>query len=256
MRTRRIRGGGLSGVVAAQDLLKSLCRTCSNHARCTFAEIVEQASHDSSSRIMMLRIQHGYALFHEGMPLIGSYIVCRGLVVQYAAESHGRSVCVHGKGASPDLVDNLTGALLHRSSAIAIGDVVVAFVPEWEDQTRAESRSPNMIDVLRQTARQARVLEERLIHGRALRSYERVAELFRGMIEASEPAVAEGPLSIPMDRPLFAKLTGMMPETFSRALTRLQKHGLVVYADGALTFPKPDELCRTTGERTGTSSLV
>lgn len=202
----------------------------------------------------MLRIRHGYALFHEGMPLVGSYVVCRGLVVQYAAESHARNVCVHGKGASPDLIDNLMGASLHRSSAVAIGDAVVAFLPEREAHARSEMLGPNVSNLLRQTARQAWCLEERLMHRRALRSYERVAELFRGMIEASDPASqSDSILSVPMDRPLFAKLTGMTPETYSRALTRLQRNGLVVHSEGILTFPKPDQLCRLTGERTGTS---
>jgi len=247
--TRRIKGGVSSGVVAAPDLLKSLCHTCSNHARCAFAETIEQASHDPSSRIMMLRIRHGFALFHEGMPLIGSYVVCRGLVVQYAAENRARSVCVHGKGASPDLVDNLMGSSMHRSSAVAIGDAVVAFLPEREAHARSEMLGPNMINLLRQTARQAWLLEERLMHGRTLRSYERVAELFRGVIEASEPtALSEETISVPMDRPLFAKLTGMMPETFSRAMTRLQKAGLAVHSHGRVQFPRPDLLCRLPGE--------
>jgi len=254
MTTRRIKGRASSGVVAAPDLLKSLCHACSNHAGCAFTEMVERASHDSESRVMMLTVLHGYALFHEGMPLIGSYIVCKGLVVQYASESRGRAVCIHGRGASPDLVDNLTGASYHRSSAIAIGDVVVAFLPEWEANMRAETHGLNMVTVLRQTARQARILEERLIHGRALGSYERVVELFRGMIEASESTLpSEGSLSVPMDRPLFATLTGMMPETFSRAMTRLQKNGLVSYSQGLLKFPRPDQFCRLTREGTVTS---
>lgn len=87
------------------------------------------------------------------------------------------------------------------------------------------------------------------MHGRTLRSYERVAELFRGIIEASEPAsLSESTLSVPMDRPLFAKLTGMMPETFSRAMTRLQKSGLGVHSHGRVNFPRPDLLCSLTGE--------
>ncbi|MDH5666992.1 MAG: Crp/Fnr family transcriptional regulator [Nitrospira sp.] len=254
MTTRRVKGSASSEVVADPDAVKSLCHACSNHARCAFAERVERTSHDSESRVMMLTIRHGCALFHEGMPLIGSYIVCKGLVAQYASESRGRGVCIHGRGASPDLVDNLTGASYHRSSAIAVGDVVVAFLPELESQMRAEMHGLNMITVLRQTARQARILEERLIHGRALGSYERVAELFRGMIEASESTLpSEGPLSVPMDRPLFATFTGMMPETFSRAMTRLQKHGLVIHSHGILTFPRPDQLCRLTREGIATS---
>ena len=254
MTPRRIKVSAPSGVAAAPDLLQSLCHTCSSHARCAFAETVEQAPHDPSSRITMLRIRHGYALFHGGMPLIGSYVVCRGLVVQYGVESRACSFCVHGKGASPDLVDNLTGSSYHRSSAVAIGDVVVAFLPEWEVYARSETLRPNLINLLRQTAHTAWVLEERLMLGRALRSYERVAELFRGMIEASEPASSsEATLSLPMDRPLFAKLTGMMPETFSRAMTRLQRNGLVVHSHGRVHFPRPDQLCRLTAERPGMS---
>jgi len=186
-------------------------------------------------------------LFHEGMPLIGSYVICRGLVVQYAAENRARNVCVHGKGASPDLIDNLMGASLHRSSAVAVGDAVVAFLPEREAHARSEMLGLNAINLLRQTARQAWCLEERLMHRRALRSYERVAELFRGMIEASESAsLPDSILSVPMDRPLFAKLTGMTPETFSRAMTRLQKAGLVLHSEGVLRFLMPDQLCRLT----------
>ena len=249
MSSRRTRSAVLSGVVSAPDLLKSLCQDCSNHARCTFAEAVEQAPGDPSSRIMMLRLRHGYALFHEGTPLIGSYVVCSGLVVQYAAKSGASVFCVHGNGASPDLVDNLMGASLHRSSAVAIGDAVVAFLPEREAQARSEVLGPNMVNLLRQTARQAWILEERLMHRQVVRSYERVAELFRGMIEASEPASrSEGVFSVPMDRPLFAKLTGMTPETFSRALTRLQKDGLVAHSKGMLRFPMPAQLCRLTQE--------
>jgi len=214
-----------------------------------FAGAVEQASRDPYSRIMMLRLRHGSALFHEGTPLIGSYVVCKGLVVQYTTKHHPSIFCVHGKGASPDLVDNLMGASLHRSSAVAIGDAVVAFLPEREAYTRFEIPGSNMWTLLRQTARQARILEDRVMQGQALRSYERVAELFRWMLEASEPTSAlEGGLSLPMDRPLFAKLTGMTPETFSRAMTRLQEAGLAVCAQGMVKFPHPDLLCRSTSE--------
>jgi len=249
MPSLRAKSGVPSGIGFAPDLVKSLCHDCSNHTRCTFAEAVAQAPDDPSSRIMRLRLRHGYALFHEGTPLIGSYVVCSGLVVQYASKSGASVFCVHGKGASPDLVDNLMGATVHRSSAVAIGEAVVAFLPERDAQARSEAFGQNMVNLLRQTARQAWILEERLMHRQAVRSYERVAELFRGMIEASEPGLPpEGAFSVPMDRPLFAKLTGMAPETFSRAITGLQKAGLLVQSEGVLKFPMPDQLCRLTRE--------
>ena len=129
---------------------------------------------------------------------------------------------------------------------------MVAFLPERETHTKLDMPGSNMPNLLRQIARQARILEDRVMQGQALRSYERVAELFRWMIEASEPTAAlEGGLSVPMDRPLFAKLTGMTPETFSRAMTRLQDAGLAVCAQGRVKFPHPDLLCRLTSEGFG-----
>lgn len=244
MTPRRTRSGAPSGVASAPDLLKSLCQDCSNHARCAFVDAVEQAPHDPSSRIMMLRLRHGYALFHEGTPLVGSYVVCKGLVIQHSAKNHACVFCVHGKGASPDLIDNLMGAPFHRSSAIAIGDAVVAFIPEREVHARSETLGPTMRTLLRQTARQAWMLEERLLRGRTVHSYDRVTQLFRQVIEASEQASeSESTLVLPMDRPLFAKLVGVTPETFSRVMTRLRENGLVVHSGGLLRFPKPDQLC-------------
>lgn len=243
MMSRRKKSGASSGVASAPDLLKSLCHDCSNHARCAFADAVEQAPQDPSSRIMMLRLRHGYSLFHEGTPLVGSYVICKGLVVQYSATNHACVFCVHGKGASPDLIDNLMGAPVHRSSAVAIGDAVVAFIPEREVHARSETLGPAMLTLLRQTARQAWMLEERLLHGRTVHSYDRVAELFRQVIEASGPASESGEaFALPMDRPLFAKLVGVTPETFSRVMTRLRKNGLVIHSGGVMRFPKPDQL--------------
>lgn len=87
------------------------------------------------------------------------------------------------------------------------------------------------------------MLEERLIHGGIADSYARVAQLFRQMVEASEPT-SEEMLTLPMDRRLFAKLAGVTPETFSRVLTRLRRKGLVVHSGGLLRFPSSDRLCR------------
>ena len=248
MAPRQIESGTSPGVASVPDLLKSLCRDCSNHARCTFADAVAQAQHDPSSRIMMLRLRHGYALFHEGTPLVGSYVVCKGLVVQYGAMSQTSVCCVHGKGTSPDLIDNLMGSPVHRSSAIAIGDAVVAFIPEREVRACSETMGPAILNLLRQTARQAWMLEERLIHGGIVDSYARVAQLFRQMVEASE-STSEEMLTLPMDRRLFAKLVGVTPETFSRVLTRLRRNGLVDHSGGLLRFPRSDRLCRDSLER-------
>jgi len=193
----------------------------------------------------MLRLRHGVPLFHEGTPLAGFYVVCGGLVAQCSTRETVQAFCMHGKGDCPNLVDGLLGLPSHRTTAFAIGEALVACIPCADLRAAIETLPRSIISLLLQTARQTGHLEDRLLRTRVEQSYDRVLDLFGQLLSASGQAIdAEVVLDLPVDRPLFAKLTGMAPETFSRMMTLLRSEGLVVPSDKGICLPHPSRLLR------------
>lgn len=198
-----------------------------------------------SPAVVALRLRHGAPLYHEGMPLTCLFIVCEGLVAQSFSRQHAHTFYIHGKGSCPDLIDTLSGISVHRTSAFAMGDTVVASIPREELRMDTDSLTPNATSLLKQIVRQAKGLEDHFLQGPSDRSYDRVVNLFHQLLYASGQINASDTiLPLPIDRPLYSKLTGVVPATFSRMMTRLRHEQLVIPTEQGFHIPDPARLCR------------
>ncbi|MDH4187565.1 MAG: cyclic nucleotide-binding domain-containing protein, partial [Nitrospira sp.] len=185
MKQRRSRTSFFSGISPAPGLLGTLCLACPDHIKCSFTERVMAAATAPSPAVVALRLRHGAPLYHEGMPLTCLFIVCEGLVAQSFSRQHAHTFYIHGKGSCPDLIDTLSGISVHRTSAFAMGDTVVASIPREELRMDTDSLTPNATSLLKQIVRQAKGLEDHFLQGPSDRSYDRVVNLFHQLLYAS-----------------------------------------------------------------------
>lgn len=193
----------------------------------------------SLKMINTLYYEKGEAVFEQGEPVSGFYVLCRGRVKEGWRTSLGekRTLRLLDPGGLLALAEALTGELWHKTYALALEESHLLFIGSQELPTlRGEPWF--LCELTRRLAQEALLFKR----GIELSSYgvkERIAGLLLVMgqapgelkppaQQASPPRDGEGlAIGLRLTNEEFAQLAGCSPVSVSRVLNELKRRGFI-----------------------------
>jgi CRP/FNR family transcriptional regulator len=184
----------------------------------------------SLKRINTLHYEKGEAIFEQGEPVSGFYVLCRGRVKEGWRTSLGsrRTLRLSARGGLLALAEALTGQFWHRTYAVALEESQLLFI--GREELRTLRRDPELLFEL--TLRLAQEIAL-LKGGLELASYgvrERIAGLLLAM--GSDPGQQDGQeqelgIDFPLTNEELAELAGCSPISVSRTLNEFKRRGFL-----------------------------
>lgn len=180
------------------------------------------------------QFKRGQAIFWEGDPGIGFYVVVGGKVKVYKTSSEGKEQILHiyGPGHPIGEVPVFSGSRF-PANAMAIEKSRMLFFPR-QDFVNLISAQPslalNMLAVLSMRLRQFTVQIENL-------SLKEVpARLASYLIFLSEEQDSADVVKLPISKGQLASLLGTIPETLSRIFSKMSQQGLIAVNGSRITL--------------------
>lgn len=180
------------------------------------------------------QFKRGQAIFWEGDPGIGFYVVVGGKVKVYKTSSEGKEQILHiyGPGHPIGEVPVFSGSRF-PANAMAIEKSRMLFFPrqDFVDLISAQpSLALNMLSVLSMRLRQFTIQIENL-------SLKEVpARLASYLIFLSEEQDSADVVKLPISKGQLASLLGTIPETLSRIFSKMSLQGLISVKGSQITL--------------------
>lgn len=205
------------------------------------SEVDEQTVSAVARAIRCFSIPDGAYLFHQGAPIAGSYILCRGRAKLFTQASDGRSVLLRFCRAGELLVIPVHDA--HTVSAQAVGDAVAGVI----DGAKLFERHLGLaLAVIRRQAQELLRYRRRIanlatksVRGRLIALLHELATEY-GVLHDDSRVLIDLDLSI-QD---LADMAGCTRQTASRELTRLREKGLLACARRRIAVLDPEGLAQ------------
>ena len=192
-----------------------------------FSGVPEDERDELLQKGRIQQLSRGEYLFHLGDPIEHFYIICQGNMQLLRETPDGKEITTNVKfrGKTIGKIEILKAFKHHTVSACALDDVVLLeFSASWLKKIAAHPViSLNILTTISQYAHMVEVeAEQKSTMGVA----QRVGCFLQRLcvLHGLDPRGFE----LPYSKVLIASRLGMEPETFSRALTTLKKHGITV----------------------------
>jgi len=171
----------------------------------------------------------GETIFEEGAPADGFFCVIEGWAKLYRLREDGEEVVVSifAPGETFAEVAMFLGGRYPASSE-AVSSARILKI-DAANLRRAVLAEPQLaFDMLAASSMRLRQLVDEIEQLKARSAPQRIADFF-----VKQAAAASGPVSLalPYEKALIASRLGMKPESFSRALGQLARHGVTVDRD-------------------------
>lgn len=216
---------------------------CSVRPSCILSALPQEDWAKLESKLRRLPFRRQEMIFHQGVPVAGLYLLCRGYAKLVFRTPLGRRVLI--RFCKPG--DLLEGALSeeHAVSAIVVEEAVVTLLPR-ELALGLLKRQPDFsVEVARRLARERHMLLGRL----AYLAYGSVRKrLARELLELGKcygVRSGEGLLiDLPLTRGDLADLIGTSRQTVCQKLQWFVDRGLIQVAGRRITLTDPEALRR------------
>lgn len=187
--------------------------------------------------------QKGQFIYQEGNQALGLYCVQRGKIKVIKAGSDNKEQIVHLCRAGDALgVRALVAGTRHASSAVALEECVVCFVPQPDFLRLLQANVQFSTALLQLLARALGQVEERMLHLAYKPVRERLAGALLLVQQTFRQEGEELPFRIVLGRDDLAALVGTAKETVSRLLSEFKEAGIVATRGSQLTILKPARL--------------
>ena len=169
------------------------------------------------------------AIFEQGEPVTHFFGVLSGWVKLFRLRPDGSEVIIEVFGPGESFAE---GAICMEDGYPVSGETVesgrLLAVPV-EDYIRRLREDPEMmLRTFASLAANLKRLVSRIESGSSLNSSQRVGAFLLNFCPPPRPGGGPADVRLPYDKKLIASRLGMKPETFSRALAGLRKHGVSV----------------------------
>jgi CRP-like cAMP-binding protein len=183
-------------------------------------------------------------LFHQGAPIAGSCILCRGRAKLFTQASGGRNVLLRFCRAGELLVIPVRDA--HTVSAQAVGDAVVGMIPGDTFFNLLHLHPRLALEVIQQLSQELLRHRKRMVDLAAKTAGERLASLRLELmaehgVEQSDGTVLIDLVLSPQD---FADVIGCTRQTVSLELIWLREKGLLPYAHRRIIVLDPERMAQ------------
>lgn len=186
------------------------------------ADFPESTRKNIKQSARKLDLKRGMVLFHQEDIATNFYIVSDGWVKLFRETYDGSEVILDILSANHLVGEN---ALFHNGiytfSAEVVSDAVLYAIPLSVLAEALESDKKTAYVLLKQENRKNAMLQKEIEHQSVQTAAQRIGCFLLRLIK--DNPVAPIILYLPYDKMLVAGRLGMAPETFSRALTKLQK---------------------------------
>ncbi len=174
------------------------------------------------------------AIFEQGEPVTHFFAVLSGWVKLYRLRPDGSEVIIEVFGPGESFAEGAIGmADGYPVSAEFVEDGRLLAVPVADYVERMREDPDLIVRTFASLAANLKRLVSRIESGSSLDASQRVGAFLLNFCPPPGPGGGSVDVRLPYDKKLIANRLGMKPETFSRALASLRKHGVAVRGDNA-----------------------
>jgi CRP-like cAMP-binding protein len=187
--------------------------------------------------------QKGQVIYQEGSQAMGFYCVHRGKIKLSKAGGDNKEQIVNlFRGGDVLGYRALLAGTRYTSSAVALEDCVVCFVPRPDFLRLVQSNMQFATALMQLLARSLGQAEERMLHLAYKPVRERLAGALLFVMNTFREEGQELPFRIALGREDLAALVGTAKETVSRLLSELKEMGIIATRGSQITILKPARL--------------
>ena len=174
------------------------------------------------------------AIFEQGQPVTHFFGVLCGWVKLFRLRPDGSEVIIEVFGPGESFAE---GAICMEGGYPVSGEMVedgrLLAVPVADYIQWLQEDPELVVRTFASLAVNLKRLVSRIETGNSLNSSQRVAAFLLNFCPPPRPGAGGADVRLPYDKKLIANRLGMKPETFSRALASLRKHGVTVRGGNA-----------------------
>ncbi len=183
-------------------------------------------------------------IFEQGEPVTHFFGVLSGWVKLFRLRPDGSEVIIEVFGPGESFAEGAIGMPEgYPVSAEVVDDSRLLAVPVADYVGRLREDPDLVVRTFSSLAVNLKRLVSRIETGNSLNSSQRVGAFLLNFCPPPGPGAGGVDVRLPYDKKLIANRLGMKPETFSRALASLRKHGVTVRGGNA-HIADPARLCR------------
>jgi CRP-like cAMP-binding protein len=226
-----------------QRFAKPDCQTCPHRKNplmaCCSAEELELINNNKTTQYY----QKGQLIYQEGNQALGLYCVHQGKIKIAKAGGDNKEQIVHLCREGDVLgYRALLAGTRYSSSAVALEDCVVCFVPRPDFLRLVQANVQFSTAMMQLLARSLGQAEERMLHLAYKPVRERLAGALLLVQQTFRQEGEELPFRIALGREDLAALVGTAKETVSRLLSEFKDAGIIATRGSQITILKPSRL--------------
>jgi len=201
---------------------KAVCRECSVGSACIFSDLDEEEFSKLTKSMRQIHYTVGETIFHQGAPLFGCYVLCRGKTEVYSQGLTGKRVLFRVCRAGTLLEGSLLEA--HAYSAGSLEVSTVTFFPRADYMDLLLKNPRVSLRVIRSLSEDRERLAGRLTAFSCKRIMGRLVKTLLDLAKEYGIEVEEGLLlDIPFSQQALADMIGSSRQTTSQCLATLAK---------------------------------
>lgn len=225
--------------------LRASCFECQSRNRAEWCQLDATDLAVLDSNKVTARYEPGQALYRQGDPCAGVYIVEEGTVAERRDDAQGNSAVIRLRHAGDTLGyrDYFTGESC-SNSAIAVASCSICFIPRQSVRALLE-RNPSLgLRFLRRLSDDLTSAEDTILRNTALPMRKRLVHLLLTLKEHYGEVAEDGVLrlELPLARQEIASILGSRPETITRTIHALEEDGVAVFSGRAVIIADLDKL--------------
>ncbi|HEC63450.1 MAG TPA: Crp/Fnr family transcriptional regulator [Candidatus Acetothermia bacterium] len=219
----------MSGSVAPKQKQANPCQSCQSGCSYIFQGLPPEAFQELAGLMRPMELGRGEAVFHEGMPAFGLYILCQGKVklAKHTRGGHSQILKLLGPGeilGEKTLFDQET----YTCYAKTLEPSRLMFIPR-EDFLAFVKKYPQVaLRLVEKLSRELKVFGDKLVEITSRSAKERVARVILSLAQAFGRPLEEGlDMGVELPRAELAEMAGVSTETAIRILSELKDRGIL-----------------------------
>ncbi|HIP99381.1 TPA: Crp/Fnr family transcriptional regulator [Candidatus Bipolaricaulota bacterium] len=220
------------------------CADCQAGCSFIFQGLSPQEFAELASLMRPMDLGPGEAVFHEGMPAFGLYVLCRGKVklAKHTRGGHSQILKLLGPGevlGEKTLFDQET----YTCYAKTLEPSRLMFIPR-EDFLAFVKRHPDVaLRLVEKLSRELKVFGDKLVEITSRSAKERMARVLLELARAFGEQGEEGlDIGVELPRGELAEMAGVSTETAIRILSELKERGILALPGHRIVIKKLDAL--------------
>jgi CRP-like cAMP-binding protein len=194
-----------------------------------FNRLTDEAVREFITSNAIVDVERGAMICVQGAPAEHYHIVLQGLVKLCRHSAHGQSavISIHGPAQAFMEAETLSSGI-YSATAEAVSAVRLVKIDASNLRQRIGRDAELALSMLGSTSIHLKVLLEHVEKLKILTGPARLADF---IVSLAGPQTGSAEVVLPYEKQLIAGQLGMTPESFSRALSQLRRHGVQVNRD-------------------------